>query len=120
MKKVMSVVIILAMVITSVISVHAAQTHTVRTSKFYDGDASAYACSTYSEASASSPSESPFARAIFENTSGRISNSDEQPAGGSVSVSAYADDLPTSTATLETSFAWAFIGDLEVVCSQYY
>ena len=120
MKKVMSVVIILAMVITSVISVHAAQTYTVWTTENYDGSASAYACSTYSEASASSQSDSPFARAIYENTSGRISNSDEQPAGGSVSVSAYASDLPDPSATLETSFAWAFIGDLEVVCSQYY
>ena len=120
MKKIMSVAIIMAMILISVISVYAAETHTVWTSETYDGSASAFADSTHSSASASSPSQSPFARAIYENTSGRISNSDEQPAGGSVYVSAYASDLPNPSAALETSFAWAFIGDLEIVCSQYY
>ena len=120
MKKIMSVVIIMAMVLISVISVHAAQTRTVWTEESYDGTAYAFAGATYSRATAFSSSESPFVRAIYENASGRLSIYDEQPAGYSVSARADASDLPDPTATLETSFAWAFIGDLEVVCSQYY
>lgn len=120
MKKFMSVVVIMAMVLTCVISVHAAQTRTVWTDEAYDGNAYAFACATYSRGQAYSSSESPFVRAIFENTSGRLSNSDEQPAGYWARARADASDLSDPDATLETSFAWAFIGDLEVVCSQYY
>ena len=120
MKKVMSVVIIMAMVLTSVISVHAAYTRTVWTNETYDGTADAFAGNIHSYADAYSSSESPFVRAIFENTSGRISDSDEKPAGNSVHAFADSHDLPVQNAPIETSFAWAFIGDLEVVCSQYY
>jgi len=122
MKKIMSVVIIIAIVLTSIISVFAAETHTVETTDFYDGSASAIATSTYSRAMAYSLPESPFARAIFENTSGRINHSNEAPAGlgRTVVAEAYAQHLPIPNAPLKTSYASAYIGELEVICSQYY
>ncbi len=120
MKKILSVIIVMVMLLTTVISAYAEITHTEWTHEDYDGSAYAFAGSTYSRATAYSSSESPFVRAIYENSSGRISNSDEKPAGSSVYASAYANDLPNPSAPLITSFAWAFIGDLEVVCSQYY
>lgn len=120
MKKVMSVVIILAMLITSVISVYAADTHTVQYVKDPDGYATAYACASSAAASANGNTESGFVRAILATSTERLSDSDEQAPGTTATKGFSIYDFDNPYATLETSYAAAWFGNTEIICSQYY
>lgn len=120
MKKIKCVAIIIAIALTTILSVYAAETHTVWYASSYDGYATAYASATSAAASARGNSESGFVRAILATTSERLSDSDEQPAGTTATKGFSIYEFDNPYATLTTSYASAWIGNTEIVCSQYY
>ena len=119
MKRILTAFFLITIICLASVVVEAKSTHTVWMTTSYDGYATAYACSDSAAASARGNTEKGFVRAIIANANDRLSGSDERDPGETATKGYHKSQL-SGSGELTTSYASAFIGDTEIVCSQYY